>query len=103
MNEVHPLFVDALSRIKTYHRRAHTVDVELEYGLVFECEYDYQPAEKPVYDVESPVCGPGCDASMEVTAAWIKGDPERRDVWPLLPASAQEQLAEGAYMQVVDP
>lgn len=28
--------------------------------------YDYQPEEKPVYDVESPLCGPGCPADVEL-------------------------------------
>lgn len=35
--------------------------------------YDYQRAEEPVYDVESPVCGPGHDAAVTLTEALING------------------------------
>lgn len=44
--------------------------------------YDYQRAEAPVLDVESPVCGPGCEASVTVYEVLINGawvDP--RDVF----------------------
>ncbi len=32
-----------------------------------EVEYDFQPYEPAVMDVESPLVGPGCDASAELT------------------------------------
>lgn len=82
-------------------RRVPTVDVELEYGLTLEVEYDYTPAEAPVYDVESPVCGPGCDESVEVCAAWIKGDPTRRDIWPILPIETREVVEDMTTAQVL--
>lgn len=28
--------------------------------------YDYHPEEKPVYDVESPLCGPGHPADVDL-------------------------------------
>lgn len=43
-------------------------------GAEFEVAYDYSPPEKAVHDVESPLCGPGCPASVDVYAIYHKGD-----------------------------
>lgn len=36
-------------------------------------EYDYHPGEEPVYDVESPVCGPGHGPEVEIFGVYING------------------------------
>lgn len=36
-------------------------------------EYDYYPGETPVYDADSPVAGPGCEASVELCGVYVNG------------------------------
>lgn len=36
-------------------------------------EYDHQPAEDAVHDVESPVCGPGCDEAINPISIYLNG------------------------------
>lgn len=36
-------------------------------------EYDLQPAEAPVYDLESPLCGPGCAEEITVLNLFVNG------------------------------
>jgi hypothetical protein len=36
-------------------------------------EYDYTPPEEPIYNFDSPMCGPGCAAEVSITAVWIRG------------------------------
>jgi hypothetical protein len=42
-------------------------------------EFEMEPGERPVYDVESPVCGPGCGPTVSIIQAFVNGewvDPE---------------------------
>jgi hypothetical protein len=42
-------------------------------------DYDYEPGEDPVMDLNSPMCGPGCSANASILAVLINGtwcDPE---------------------------
>jgi hypothetical protein len=42
-------------------------------------DYDYEPGEDPVMDLNSPMCGPGCAANASINAVLINGtwcDPE---------------------------
>ena len=42
-------------------------------------EFEMEPGERPVYDVESPVCGPGCGPTVAIVRALVNGewvDPE---------------------------
>jgi hypothetical protein len=42
-------------------------------------EYDYEPGEDPVMDLNSPMCGPGCAANASILGVLINGtwcDPE---------------------------
>lgn len=48
-------------------------------------EYDYQPAEAPVMDADSPLFGPGCDEDVWVTAVYV-------DVLDVLPSLSREQI-----------
>lgn len=36
-------------------------------------EFDYQPEEAAVFDLNSPMCGPGCAEVIEPTVAYING------------------------------
>ena len=58
--------------------------------------YEYTPAERAVYDVESPVCGPGHDAEVEVIEVLLDGV-DLRDV---LADSVIESLEEQAFARV---
>lgn len=64
-------------------------------------EYEFTPAEDPIYDVESPGVGPGHDASLTVIHALINGkwiDPrevfDERIVEQWEQALIEEQLEE---------
>ena len=59
--------------------------------------YEYTPAEAAVYDVESPVCGPGHDAEVEVIEVLLNGE----DIRDLLADSVIESLEEQALARVV--
>lgn len=41
--------------------------------VAFVVEYDYMPAEAPIYDVDSPVCGPGCDEDVDLISIKCEG------------------------------
>lgn len=67
MNNVHPAFATALRWIAppTLPKRGHSRTTEVEYaGIPYTVAYDYSPAERPVYDADSPLAGPGCAASV---------------------------------------
>jgi hypothetical protein len=38
----------------------------------YKCVFDFQPHEKPNYNLESSTCGPGCAAEVEITAIEIR-------------------------------
>jgi hypothetical protein len=67
MNNVHPAFEHALwFAPPTLPKRGHSRTTEVEYaGINFTVAYDYSPAERPVYDADSPLAGPGCAASVD--------------------------------------
>lgn len=58
--------------------------------------YEYTPAERAVYDVESPLCGPGHDAEVDVIEVLLDGV-DLRDV---LADSVIESLEEQAFARV---
>jgi hypothetical protein len=54
-------------------------------------EYEYQPGEEPVYDLDSPMCGPGCGESVSLMKALVNGkwcDPPE-----VVPESVIERVA----------
>lgn len=53
--------------------RENTSDVVYG-GVTYEVAYDYSPAERPVYDLNSPWCGPGSPAEVEIYAIRHKGE-----------------------------
>ena len=59
--------------------------------------YEYTPAERAVYDPDSPVCGPGHDAEVEVIEVLLGGE----DVRDLLAQHVIDDLEEKALQRVV--
>ena len=55
--------------------------------------YEYEPAESPIYDVESPVCGPGSEAAVYICAVYLPSAPTI-DIFPLLEEYTITQLEE---------
>ena len=68
---IHPVMQAALA---PFAPRRHQPSIDLDYGgLPLTVEYDYYPAERPIYDVESPLCGPGCEASVDICGVYVGG------------------------------
>jgi hypothetical protein len=67
MNNVHPAFAPALwFAPPALPRRGHSNTADVCYaGLTLTVAYDYSPAERAVYDPDSPLAGPGSPASVE--------------------------------------
>lgn len=59
--------------------------------------YEYTPAEAAVYDVNSPVCGPGHDAEVEICEVLLNGE----DVRDLLAQHVIDSLEEKAFSRVI--
>lgn len=59
--------------------------------------YEHTPAEAAVYDVESPVCGPGCDAEVEICEVLLGGE----DIRDLLAQHVIDGLEEQAFARVM--
>lgn len=59
--------------------------------------YEYTPAEAAVYDVNSPVCGPGHDAEVEVIEVLLNGE----DIRDLLAQHVIDELEEKAFARVM--
>lgn len=101
MNNVHPAFASALRWIAppSLPKRGHSNTTTVIYsGLTLTVSYDYSPAERPVYDADSPLAGPGCDAS--VSAYEIKlGE---QDITELLADSVRSDIEAKILEQLGD-
>lgn len=85
---IHPVMQAALAPFAPRHRQPR---MELDYdGVPLVIEYDYYPAEAPVYDVESPVCGPGCSAEVDICGVYVGG----HDILDLLRDGTLKHIAE---------
>lgn len=62
-------------------------------GIELLIHYDYEPAESPIYDVESPVCGPGSEDAAHICAVYLPSAPTI-DIFPLLEEYTITQLEE---------
>ena len=60
--------------------------------------YEYTPAERPNYNVESPLCGPGHPAQIDICEVLLDGV-DLRDV---LADSVIESLEEQAFAEVAE-
>ena len=68
MNFLHPVMAQALKpwAPPALPKRGHTTTTDVCYaGLTLTVSYDYSPAERPIYDADSPLAGPGWPASVE--------------------------------------
>jgi hypothetical protein len=45
-------------------------------------EYEYEAGEDAVYNLDSPMCGPGCPASVRIGMALINGHWTSTEGWP---------------------
>ena len=52
-------------------------------GIELLIHYEYESAESPIYDVESPVCGPGNEADAYIYAVYLPSAPTI-NIFPLL-------------------
>lgn len=52
-------------------------------GITYSVDFYFNPAERANYDIESPTCGPGCAASVDIWEIRIK--PEGLNDWLLTP------------------
>lgn len=86
----------------TYPLRARKLPVlpsfstTLGENIAITVTYEHTPAEAAVYDVESPVCGPGHDAEVEICEVLLNGE----DIRDLLAQSVIDDLEERAFAQV---
>ena len=58
----------------------------------FDVEYDYIRAEAPIYDLDSPVCGPGHDAYVELVS--VKCNDSEHELIDLLDAKVLDLISE---------
>ncbi len=71
MNNIHPTMQAALA---PFAPRRYQPNIDLDYdGVPMRVEYDYFPAERAVYDVDSPLCGPGCPADVDISGVYVGG------------------------------
>lgn len=71
MNNIHPTMQAALA---PFVPRRYQPNIDLDYDRVpMRVEYDYFPAERAVYDVDSPLCGPGCPADVHISGVYVGG------------------------------
>lgn len=101
MHNLHPLMAAALAPFappqSAVHKRpkGRSFDAVLGDDIPIEVFYDYTPAERAVYDLESPLCGPGCPADVEICEVMLMGE----DIRDLLANSVIQSLEEQALMR----
>ena len=96
MNNIHPLMAAALAPFappqSSVHKRGRSFQATLGDSIPIEVFYDYQPPEAAVYDLDSPLCGPGCPADVDICEVMLMGE----DIRDLLAESVIEMLEEQA-------
>lgn len=97
---LHPTMAAALRPFappqSSVHKRGPSFTTVLGENLTVEVFYDYTPAESAVYDVESPLCGPGHDAEIEICEVLLMGE----DVRDLLVQSVIDELEQRVWERV---
>lgn len=98
---LHPVFAQALAPFappqsevqkKPKRPKGRSFDTVLGDDIPITVFYDYTPPEKAVYDLESPQCGPGWPADVEICEVMLMGE----DIRDLLADSVIESLEEQA-------
>jgi hypothetical protein len=100
---IHPVMARALAPFapagSTVHRAPKLPSFKATLGenIAIEVFYEHTPAEAAIYDMNSPVCGPGHDAEIEICEVMLQGE----DVRDLLAPSVIESLEQLAWQRVV--
>ena len=63
-------------------------------GVPYLVEYDYHRAEAPIYDPDCLVCGPGCEASIDLTAVTLAGHDLTEQISDWVAEQIKERLFE---------
>lgn len=66
--------------------------------VAFVVEYDYIPAEAPIYDVDSPVCGPGCAEDVDLIS--IKCEDSDFELIDLLKVKVLDLISEKVLVEL---
>ena len=93
---LHPTMAAALRPFappqSSVHKRGPSFTTVLGENLSVQVFYDYTPPEAAVYDLDSPLCGPGCPADVDICEVMLMGE----DVRDLLADHVIERLEEQA-------
>lgn len=93
---LHPVMAAALRPFappqSSVHKRGPSFTTVLGENLSVQVFYDYTPPEAAVYDLDSPLCGPGSPADVEICEVMLMGE----DIRDLLAESVIERLEEQA-------
>ena len=93
---LHPTMAAALRPFappqSSVHKRGPSFTTVLGENLSVQVFYDYTPPEAAVYDLDSPLCGPGSPADVEICEVMLMGE----DIRDLLADSVIERLEEQA-------
>lgn len=99
MNHIHPTMAPFVASIapKRSAPKLPSFKATLGEKTPIEVFYEYTPAEVAVYDVNSPVCGPGHDAEVKIIEVMLNG----QDLRDVLADSVIESLEQQAWQRVV--
>ena len=98
MNHIHPTMAPFVASIAPKRSAPKLPSFEAVIGenITITVTYEHTPAEAAVYDVNSPVCGPGHDAEVEICEVLLNGE----DVRDLLAQHVIDDLEEKAFARV---
>ena len=94
---MHPIFAQALKpfappQSSVHKPKGRSFQATLGDSIPIEVFYDYQPPEAAVYDLDSPQCGPGWPADVDICEVMLMGE----DIRDLLADRVIEMLEEQA-------
>lgn len=88
---MHPVMAQALAPFAPAASAVHKRNLPTFWvgnDIKVKVDYDYQPGEPAVYDIESPACGPAVAPEVEINEVWL-GD---TDITELLGEHVIESL-----------
>lgn len=95
---LHPVMAAALRPFappqSSVHKRGRSFQATLGDSIPIEVFYDYQPPEAAVYDLNSPMCGPGCPADVDICEVMLNGQDIRDSLADHFIESLEEQALE---------
>ena len=95
---MHPVMAAALAPFAPPHSSVHRASKSPSFAttlgdsIPITVTYEYTPAEPALHDVDSPVCGPGCAASVDICEVLLNGE----DIRDLLAQHVIDSLEEQA-------